>query len=348
MRQGGRVWYERIKEEFEALGYVRSNADHSVFLKYNENGELTCIIAIYVDDITLASNSLKEITNAKEALSLTFDMTDLGEIGWILGMQFIQDCAHKTITISQERYIKDILKKHGQQGARPMATPLLPNEQLEKLKEAEPDVDVHQYQSTVGALMYAMLGTCPDLAYTVSILSQHTATPGKVHVHVLNCAFWYLQAMAHHTLRFDGNELGELTGFIDADWAANTNDRHSISGYAFMLSGCAINWSSKKQGSVALSSTEAKYIAGAHAAKEAIWLHTLLLELGELKGAPTTLLIDNQSAIAIAKNPAYHAHTKHIAVQHHFLWEKYASRELSLEYVPTSDQVADVLTKGLA
>src|SRR5882724_8495631 len=229
-----------------------------------------------------------------------------------------------------------------------MATPSLPNEQLEKLKEPEPDIDVHQYQSAVGALMYAMLGTHPDLAYTVGILSQHTATPGKAHVHALNHAFRYLQATAHDTLHFDGNELGKLTGHVDADWAANVNDCHSISGYVFTMSGCAISWSSKKQGSVALSSTEAEYIAGTHAAKEAIWLRTLLSEFGELQEAPTTLLIDNQSAIAIVKNPAYHARTKHIAVRHHFLWEKYASGELSLEYIPTGEQVADVLTKGLA
>src|SRR5882762_5595928 len=203
-RQGGRVWYERIKEEFEALGYARSNTDHSVFLKHDENGKLVCIVTIYVDNITLASNSLKEIKKAKEALNLTFDMTDLGEIGWIIGMQVIRDRARKTITISQERYIKDILEKHGQQNARPISTPSLPNEQLEKLKEPEADVDVCQYQSAVGELLYAMLGTCLDLAYMVGILSQHTATLGKAHVNVLNHVFQYLQATAHHTLRFDG------------------------------------------------------------------------------------------------------------------------------------------------
>ena len=263
MWQGGRVWYKRIKEEFKALGYVRSNVNHSVFLKYDDTSQLICIVAIYIDDITLTSDSLEEITKAKEALNLTFDMTDLGKIGWILGMQVIQDRPCKMITVSQERYIHDILEKHGQQNACPMATPSLPNEQLEKLKEPEPDINVHQYQSAVGTLMYAMLGTCPDLAYTVSILSQHTTTLGKAHVHVLNCAFQYLQATAHHTLHFDGNEPGKLTSFIDADWAANINDRHSISGYMFMMSGCTISWSSKKQGSVALSSTKAEYIAGA-------------------------------------------------------------------------------------
>src|SRR5258705_1591381 len=114
-----------------------------------------------------------------------------------------------------------------------------------------------------------------------------------------------------------------------------------------MLSGGAISWSSKRQGSMVLSSTEAKYIAGMHAAKEVIWLCTLLAELEELPDGPTMLCIDNQSAIAIAKNPAYHARTKHIVVSYHFLQEKYASGELDLEYVPTGEQLADILTKGL-
>jgi len=195
----------------------------------------------------------------------------------------------------------------------------------------------------VGALMYAMLGMCPDLAYTVGILSQHTAAPGKAHVHAVQRTFRYLHAMIHYNLTFNSNECGELVCFSDTDWAANANDRHSISGYIFMLSGAAVSWSTKKQGSTALSSTEAEYIVRAHAAKEAVWLRTLLSEFGELQEALMTLLIDNQSAIAIAKNPAYHAHTKHIDVWYHFLREKYASGELELQYIPTGEQLADVL-----
>ena len=158
-------------------------------------------------------------------------MTDLGEISWILGVQVIWDHTHKAIVISQEKYINNILEKHGQQNTCPMATPSLPNKQLEKLKEPEPDVNIRQYQSTVGTLMYAMLGTHLDLAYTVSILSQHTTMLGKAHVHMLSCTFQYLQAIAHHTLRFNGNETGELTSFVDTDWAVNINDHHSILGY---------------------------------------------------------------------------------------------------------------------
>jgi len=166
-------------------------------------------------------------------------------------------------------------------------------------------------------------------------------------VHTVHHALQYLCATIHHNLTFNRNECGELIGFSDADWAANVNDHHSISGYVFMLSGAAVSWSSKKQGSTALLSTEAMYIAGVHAAKEAVWLCTLLSKFGELQEAPMTLLIDNQSAITIVKNPAYHARTKHIDVQYHFLCEKYASGELELQYIPTGEQLADMLTKGL-
>jgi hypothetical protein len=122
-----------------------------------------------------------------------------------------------------------------------------------------------------------------------------------------------------------------------------------MSGFVFMLAGGVISWSSKKQPLVALSSTEAKYIAGAHAAKEAIWLQDLVSKIWKDKAtdAPITLYIDNQSAIAIAKNPEFYDHTKHIKVRHHFLCQQFKSKAIVLKYLPTNNQVADVLTKGL-
>jgi len=138
-----------------------------------------------------------------------------------------------------------------------------------------------------------------------------------------------------------------LHGFVDADWASNINNRKSTSGFIFMLAGGTISWSSKKQSSVALSSTKAEYITGAHTAKEAIWLRHLLTKLGLEINAPTFLHIDNQSAIAIAKNPKFHNCTKHIKIHHHFLHAKVEAGEIELLYIPTSNQIADILTKGL-
>jgi hypothetical protein len=134
---------------------------------------------------------------------------------------------------------------------------------------------------------------------------------------------------------------------MDADWASDVNDRKSTSGFVFLLAGGAISWSLKKQASVALSSTKAGYITAAHTTKEAIWLRHLLADLSMDFPSPTTLHIDNQSTIAITRNPEFHDRTKHIEVRHHFLRQKVESEEIRLEYVPTKDQIADVLTKGL-
>jgi hypothetical protein len=139
-----------------------------------------------------------------------------------------------------------------------------------------------------------------------------------------------------------------LRGFVNADWANELSDRSSTSGYVYNLGGGAISWSLKKQTSIALSSTEAEYIAGAHAAKEVVWLRRLLTELGLHIDGPTTLLMDNQSVMKIAKNPQFHDRTKHIEVWYHYLRQKVEDQEIELEYVPTGEQVADIITKGLA
>jgi hypothetical protein len=138
-----------------------------------------------------------------------------------------------------------------------------------------------------------------------------------------------------------------LQRFVNADWASNVNDRKSTSGFVFFLGGAAISWGSKKQATVALSSTKAKYIAAAHTAKEDVWLRRLLTKLGIDLGGPTPLHTDNQSTMAIARNPEFHDRTKHIKVQHHFLRQKIDELEIKLFYVPTGEQVADALTKGL-
>jgi hypothetical protein len=231
--------------------------------------------------------------------------------------------------------------------ARPICSPTLANEHLVKI--ASPEIDVRSYQSAIGALMYPMLGTRPDLAYTVAALGRHSATPGSDHERALDRAFRYLRATSDWQLVFQRGTPGGtvLHGFVDADWASDVNDRKSTSGFVFMLGGAAISWSSKKQTSVALSSTEAEYIAAAHATKEVVWLRRLLTELGLNLRPPTVLHVDNQSAIAIARNPEFHDRTKHIEVRHHFLRHKVEGEEIRLEYTPTDDQVADVLTKGI-
>ena len=188
MKQGGHTWYEHIRSTLNSMGYAHTHSDHTIFTCLHD-GNLS-IIALYVDDITMACKSLKVINEDKEILKKTYQMTDLGEITWILGMHITCDCNAGWIALSQERYVNDVLEHFGKANIRLISTPTVPNEHLLKLNS--PETDVKSYQSAIGTLMYPMLGTHPNLTYTVAALGCYTANPGEEHLRALDHAFCYL------------------------------------------------------------------------------------------------------------------------------------------------------------
>jgi len=346
-KQGSRVWYKDVCGTMTEMGYMRIEADHAVFIR--RCGDVLSIIALYVDDFKLVGPpDSDDVRKDKETLKKKYHMTDLGEISWILGIHVTRDCEEGWIVLSQQKYLEEVLEHFDKANVRPISTPSLPNHHLVRLPS--PEVDAKHFQRALGALMYLMLGTRPDIAYTVTALGRHAANPGIKHQHTLDRLFRYLHGSSDYKLVYRRGVPGGNTilGYVDANWGSDVNDRKSTSGYAFTLSGGAISWSSKKQSAVALSSTEAEYIAGMHAAKEAIWLGRLFVGLQQPSSFPIPLLIDNQLAIAIAKNPEFHDRTKHIDIRYHFLRHKVESGDITLDYVPTNNQSADVLTKGLA
>lgn len=143
-----------------------------------------------------------------------------------------------------------------------------------------------------------------------------------------------------------GDEHHDLLGYSDADGATQEH-RHAISGYAFLIDGGAVSWSSRKQELITLSTAEAEYVAATHAAKEALWLRRLLFELIPSLEAPTVLFCDNQAALRLIQNDNFHARTRHIDKRYHFIREVAQNGTLQLTYCPTDDMVADILTKAL-
>ena len=198
----------------------------------------------------------------------------------------------------------------------------------------------------IGSVMYAMLCTCPDLAYAIQQLSQFNSNPTNVHLQAAKRVFRYTQGTQAAGLVYS-NITTPVLGYCDADYAAG-DDRKSISGDVFTLAGAPISWQAKKQTTVAQSTVEVEYAAMAHAAKEMIWLQYLLKDLGMSKYEPTILLCDNQGAISLAKNPLHHAKTKHVDVQLHFIRDHIEKGTINVEYCPTDDMLADLMTKGLA
>ena len=193
--------------------------------------------------------------------------------------------------------------------------------------------------------MYASLGTRPDITYAVQTISRFSKNPGIAHWEAVKKIFRYLKDTKHLWLSYGGQKK-ELVGYADAD-GNMAEDRHAISGYAFILHGGAISWSTKRQEIISLSTTESKYIAATYASKEALWLRSLISQLFDTILTPTTLFSDNQSAIALTKDHQYHARTKHIDIRFHFIRWIVKNGSLRLIYCPTAEMVADSLTKAL-
>jgi hypothetical protein len=187
--------------------------------------------------------------------------------------------------------------------------------------------------------MYASLGTCPDISFAVQTVSRFSKNPGLAHWDAVKRVFRYLKGTADLWLSY-GVVKDRLVGYADAD-GSMAEDRHAISGYAFMLHGGAVSWSAKRQEIVSLSTTESEYVAVTHAAKEALWIRSLLSQLFPGKLDPTTLFSDNQSAVALAKDHQYHARTKHIDIRFHFIRYIIENGSIRLIYCPTDDMVAD-------
>jgi hypothetical protein len=193
-----------------------------------------------------------------------------------------------------------------------------------------------------------MTSTRPDISYSVSAVSKYCSNYGPAHWQAVKRILRYLKGTAHYRLKLGDTTSATLTGYCDADWAGDLDDRRSTSGYVFYIGNGVVSWSSKKQPTVALSTVEAEYMSSTHATKEAIWLKQLLAEIEIHLDGPVLMYNDNQGCIQLAKNPAQHQRTKHIDLRHHYIREKLESGEITLQYCSTEDMVADLLTKALS
>ena len=351
LKQSARCWNTTINEYLQEADYHKSEADGCIYvksLKESDGSVSFVILSIYVDDIVAVSNNPSMLKAEKAALCSRFKMVDQGEIHYLLGMSIKRDRVSRTLTIDQQSYLESLLKRFEMENSKPVSTPIEAGKKFQQFSEGQEPFDVNIYQQAIGCLTYASTATRPDIAAAVGMLSQYSSRPSKDHWIGIKRILRYIRGTIHYGLKFSGLEANTtLIGFSDADWAGDLDTRKSTSGYVFQIGGATVSWCSRKQSTVAKSSTEAEYVALSSATQEAIWLRRLMKDLGSITDKPTTIFQDNQGAIELAKNDKYHTRTKHIDICHHFVRERVFSEEIKVIYCPSDSMVADIMTKGL-
>eukprot|EP00253_Pinus_taeda_P004411 PITA_04411 len=272
-----------------------------------------------------------------------FEMSLLGELTYFLGLQVQQN--KDGIFLSQTKYLKQILKKYGMEDSKPVCTPMVTGCSL---SANDNSAAVHQptYRSMIGSLLY-LTGTRPDIMHAVGIVGRFQANPKEAHLQAIKRIFKYLQGTQNYGLWYPRDTDLTLHAYTDADWAGSVDDRKSTSAGAFFMGSKLVSWFSKKQSSIALSTAKAEYVATASCCTQLLWMMQTLQDFQITCTPPISILCDNTSAISISMHLIMHSKTRHIPIKYHFLREQVLEQKVKLEYVPSKEQVADILTKPL-
>lgn len=339
LKQSGRQWNKCLDEALLSFGLAKSMLDPCVY--YTKDNSL--IIAIYVDDFLIFWRDAAVRDELKKKLSEKFQMKDMGQAKTCVGIsiRFEDD----GITIGQSTYAKEILARFGMADCKAASTPTDTSQKLSAKMVQPGDVSIDvPFQEAVGSLLFLVQGTRPDLAFAVSDVSRFNKSHGVAHWTAVKRILRYLKGTIEYRIKYKfSNE--PINGFVDADWASDVDERRSCTGWLFKLAGGAVSWSCKRQKTVALSTAEAEYMAMASATQETVWLTQFLHSFKIVGGI--LLRGDNQSALDIAREDAFRQNTKHISIRYHFIREKVQSGAIVLDYVPTDENVADCLTKGV-
>ena len=346
LKQSARCWNVELDRKLKNMGFSQSKNDPCIYIKEAREGY--CIIAVYVDDLIVGGENERNIEHTKKTISDKFEVTDMGPLHYFLGVKVVQKVESGEIWIGQPNFTKELLKKFQMSESKQVDTPCDPSIKLSKKTDDEEEFDSVKYQSAVGSLLYLSTRSRPDIAFAVGNAARYCSNPSQAHWSAVKRILRYLRGTTNLGLLYKPDNA-DLVGYSDADWAGDSNDRKSTSGYVFLLSGSAISWRSKKQSSVALSTAEAEYIALSSATQEGMWLRQLfssLLEDYQLS-VPMTIYEDNQSTICMTKNNQSHGRSKHVDIKYHFVREQVERETVKIIYCKSEDMTADIFTKGL-
>jgi histone deacetylase 1/2 len=339
LKQAPRAWHETLKAALIQLGYTQSKADPGLFLKDDS------WLLLYVDDQLLIGPDEAILEGVITLLAVRFQLTDMGNAKFYLGVDM--DISPGRVALSQKRYIKDLLQKFpSPKPARQVLTPgVIRREDTSPLLQS---CDV--FPRIIGALLYLAVWTRPDISNATQKLSRVLACPTQDDLDAAYRILHYLSSTQDLEIVYTAAALPLYTSYCDADYASDAlcvPKRRSTSGAVVFLGGGPIIWASRTQHSVALSTCEAEYMAAGVAAREVLWLRHLLPELHFDLNGPSEIQCDNESCLALIKDPICNSKSKHIDILHHFVREHVLQKTLIFKFVPGTENVADIFTKPL-
>ena len=326
------------------LGFRRSASDAGVFFaKIKQN---LVVIIVYVDDAIFFGKNIEDVRYVKKTFMDTWECRDLGEAKEFLRMRIQRDLKKRMIYLDQTDYLNKVVERFGMSNARGAETPL-PIDFVPRENDGQCTPEFRTtYQSIIGSLLYIMIGTRPDITIAVTKLAQFSVNPSKEHMSKAQHVVRYLNSTKNYRMVFNGSLDAGLIAYTDSDWAADQIKRRSVTGYFFELANCIFSWQSRAQKTVALSSTEAEYMALSDTSRQAVWIQSLLGELGF--SIPTVPICgDNQASIFIGSNPVQERRSKHIDIRYHYVRQLIEERKIDLYFVEGAENPADLFTKNL-
>jgi hypothetical protein len=355
-----RLWFEKLCEALTNDGFKQSEHDKCLFLKQD------MIIFLWVDDCGICCKEMAKIDAfVKRLKSKGFELTKDEDFSEYLGINFVRNNEHKTITMSQPGLIKKVIAAAGMQDCNPNSLPAATTT-LGSDPDGEPMQETWAYKSIVGMLLYLSTNTRPDIAFAVSQVARFSANPKKSHATAVKMIVRYLAKTVNNGIVFSPDLKFKLDCYVDADFAGlhgrepqdSPVSARSRTGYIIFFGGCPLLWKSQIQGEVALSTFHSEYVALSQSMRTLIWLQRVIQEImatiGEQDSNPTIYaeaFEDNNSALLLANNQLLSPRSRHLNVKWHFFWEQVKETKtatVKISKINTEDQRADFLTKGLS
>jgi hypothetical protein len=347
-KQAGNIWNKSLNGTMEKNGFKRTRSDQCVYL-VGSTRDLSklVIVIVYVDDILVIGHASALALRRRiiEALKSEYSVKEMGPVSRYLGILVKRNHKDGIMVISQRDFAVQVLERFNMKECLPIETPMMVKADIEPRRNDEEGTN-KPYRSLVGSLMYLTMCTRPDLAHAVGVLSRFLENPAERHWDMGIRVLKYLKGTLDQGLEYKRGQKITIQGYSDSDWVSDKATGRSTRGFLVYLGENLMNWKSKRHRSVATSTTCAEVEALYHGVLDSEWIRNFLNELG-MRTAVSEWFCDNQAAVAIVNSSKNVDKVRHELVKIHYIREKINNELVTVEYVPTDEMIADMLTKQL-